>query len=333
MSSRWLPWALLCCSACDPASPPPVAGIPALPRISEDDAEWTFRKILQRHGDYSRTPGRCGVVSSWTSFEYEGHYTEGRLFARAYPALAERLALGVLNDPEAPAVDQYYAWHVLSVLAPRSSPALEDFLAERATQTDPEDPWIENPALSNLAERRFDERCLALCRGLARKGDATALSLLTETLDPQAIALLQELTRRADNSSLSELAGQMLERIELLQSKEWEDRITRLLIGGPSAIYHFDFDWALAVARRRALRGLRAALETRLAPSRQARRSPAAWREWRIPPYYDQALVALMKAGGTLTPDEQKYLWQCGFLGDSEARLIEVLADRSKSRR
>lgn len=339
---------LLSSSACEQkaASPagPPAASAASLPpagaaeplhaKISEEDAEWIFRKTLQRHRDLLSTPGRCGFVSSWTSYEYTNYRTEGRLLARSYPALAERLSLEVLNDPESPASDRFYAWYVLGILAPRTSPSLEEFLEERAAYADFDNPFDQDSAITCLADRRLDERRLALFRAQARRGNRAALNILTEVEDPQAVALFREMTGWDEDlpyplGGMSEYAEHMLKRIAILQSRDWEDRIARIITGPPPEDFYLDIHWALAVARRRNMPGLRAALEKRLAPSREVVRPgpyPDSFRDGD----YDHVLAAYASSGGALTSDEEKHLWEYGFRGDSEERLLQLLALRSR---
>jgi hypothetical protein len=290
--------------------------------MGEEEAEWVFKMILQWHRDLFLGPARmsCGTSDSWFSGESERYRTEGRLFAQAFPTLAERLALEVLNDPEAHSLDRSFAWFILGVLAPRTSATLEDFLTEQVNSISEEQSWERDVALSNLINRRFDERTLALCRAKARAGNQTAIDALTTVVDPEAIRLFQETN-----------AGEMLERITILQSKDWREKLWQLLMGRVSGKHHLHIHWALEAAERQAMPELRSALEVRIQKLRKRGTPPQ--RRWGYDdPDHEFLLVAWVRLGGALEAREEEYLTHFGFFGNYEQRLQELLTTRQGRR-
>lgn len=309
------------------ATTPPVASPRPVPvsKIPERDAEWMFDRILQLHRDWWMVPGKCGTLGPWLAYEAETHRTEGRLFARAMPVRAERLALAVLNDPEAPAPDRTYAWFVLGLLAHRTSPALEAFLAEQAAIPDDDDRNEAPAALSNLMDRRPDGPSLALCRLQARRGNFMAFHYLSLAPDEETIKLLQEMTTWNEQTcyplgSIPGEAKRALRRIALLQSKDWASKLETILLKWQDRENARDFHWALHAAERRRLPSLKTLLEKRL---NETRKDPKDFDN-------DTVLVAYAEAGGALLPAEEKLLWRLGFRGDSERRLLEVMAERTR---
>jgi len=302
--------------------------------MGEEEAEGVFRKILQRHRDFQLMAemfGVCGTSSGWFADESSYLKTDGRLFGGAFPDLAERLALEVLNDPEGPQPDRLYAWFILSVLAPWTNAALEDFLTEQVKTLPAEREEERNLAIVNLIRRRFDDRTLALCRAEARKGgNRAAIEVLTTVVDAEAIRLFQEMTRWDMNlpyplEGMPITAERMLERIAILQSKDW-DKLGKILMGWKSdKFFYLHVPWALEAAERQAMPGLREILEKRLL---QIRKNPGT-----ADLDYDWLLVAWMNLGGALTAKEEHRLTFYGFLGDYERRLQEVLATRRDYRR
>lgn len=309
---------------------------PAPPRLRETEREWIFREILRLYRNWWLTPGKCGTPNPWLSQEYGSHHTEGRLFARAYPEHAERLALEVLRDPEAPHAGRSYAWFVLGLLAPRTNPDIEQFLVEKSSDTAEDDEYDESQsALYCLAQRRFDERCLALCRTQCRQENSTAFYLLSQVVDPASIPLLKELTTWSEDhyypiGAIPRNAEGTLEKIAVLQAADWEAKLQRYLLKWREESLYRETRWALATAERRGMKSLKATLEKRLNKARErgepVRPSVSYPEDFDI----DHILVAYAKAGGELRPEERKYLCQYGILGDSEERLMEIMAERSR---
>lgn len=273
------------------------------------------------------------------SREYEWHLTEGRLFARAYPEFAEKLALELLRDPEAPISDRWYGWFILGVLAPRTNPALEEFLVEKTSDTLEDDDWDESQfALSCLAGRRLDERCLALCRVQIRRGNPEAFFILSQVVDPLSIPVLKELAtwKKEGSYPVSEVpreAEETLRKIAILESGDWESKLQRYLLHWREYYHYREARWALAAAKRRGMGSLKSTLEKRV---NEARRIGEPFTpSWSYPEDFniDRILVAYTEAGGELLPEEEKYLRAYGLWGDAEARLLEVMAERSKYRR
>jgi len=228
--------------ACDrpPASAARVAPpTPPIQRAGEEEAVGIFKKTLERHRFLFKR-GVCGNSSGWFADEHSFYRTDGRMFAQAFPALAERLALAVLNDPQAPQPDRLFAWFILEVLAPRTCAALEDFLAGQVDSLPDERRDERELALKNLIRRRFDDRMLAFCRAQARKGSGTAKDALSTVVDPEAIRLFQEIN-----------AGDMLERIAVLQSKNGRETLWHILMGKKRNQYPLNFLWALEAANGR----------------------------------------------------------------------------------
>jgi hypothetical protein len=315
---------LVALAACDRPPVPPARIVPPkqpppIPRMGEEEAVGIFKKTLDRHRDLFKR-GICGNSSGWFLDEYSFYRTDGRMFARAFPTLAERLALELLNSRDAPQPDRLYAWFILEVLAPRTSDALEDFLTSQVNSLPDERREERGLALKNLIRRRFDDRTLALCRAQARKGSGTAIDALTTVVDPEAIRFFKEIN-----------SGEMLARIAVLQSKDWRETLWHILMGKKRHQYPLTFLWALEAAERQAMPELRSAVELRL---QQIRKGTPPQRRWGSDdPDYDFLLLAWMRLGGALQPKEEAYLTFFGFLGDYEQRLRELQAERQGSRR
>lgn len=306
-------------------------------QLSESDRELMFGEILRLYRRWYLAPGKCGTPNPWLSQEYGTHHTEGRHFALVYPDSAERLALGVLGDPEAPAPDRTYAWFILGVLAPRTSPELERFLVEKCADTAIDDDFDESyAALSCLADRRFDERCLALCRLQARRGSYAAYHLLSQVIDAETITLLKELTTWSEDhhypiGAIPGYAEDALKKIALLQAKDWEAQLQTALLNWRDESGVRDTYWAIAAAKRRGMASLKSTLEKRLNEARARgepiRPSVSYPEDFNI----DLILVTYAKAGGDLNPAERQYLGNYGILDGSEERLLKIMAERSRS--
>jgi hypothetical protein len=296
-----------------------------------------FRGIVDRYRAYWLIPGMCGTPNPPFSQESITRHTEGRLFARAFPDLAEKLALQILNDEEAPGPDRMYAWFILSVLAPRTSPELEAFLAERAAIPDEDGSYEAHWPLINLAERRLDERCLSICRAQCRHGNSTAFYILSQIVDPASITLLEELKHWDSDLCypLGAIPGESvrtLRKIETLKSPDWAKRVETILLRWREQENQWEVHWALDVARRRSMPGLREILEKRVHEGRDAGEPNPRSVSYPADFYFDLILDAYAQAGGSIRPNEQEYLRHYGFAGDSEERLLEIQAARAKGR-
>jgi hypothetical protein len=342
-------WTLGGCDQEPPSAAPPAAAVPEDPpgsgpveeepiptsKLSVLERELMFGEILRIYREWWLMPGKCGTPNPWLSQEEGTHHTEGRLFARVYPDLAERLALEVLRDPEAPDPDRAYAWFILGILPPRPNPALEQFLVEKASV---DEVYEAGMALSCLARRRFDEIVLKLCRLQARRGGYVAFDLLSQTVDAESIKLLKELTTWSDEhphpiGGIPSSAESALKRISILQRGDWEAQLQRLLLDRTSDDFYDPTPWAISVAKRRGMASLKATLETRLNKARErgepVRPSVSYPEDFDI----DLVLVAYAEAGGVLRSEEHAYLSEHGIIGRSEERLQMVLRHYLRPRR
>jgi hypothetical protein len=242
--------------------------------------------------------------------------------------LAERLSLEILQDDVSSAPDRSFAWLVLETLAPRTSPDLEDFLLQSARHST---QLNINMALLNLSHRSLDDRCLALCRIQCREGNSLGFDILSEVADPTSTALLEEMTCWPKNRDypINEIpyrAQNALERINILKSIDYESRLRNIILSKDKSKDPGDLRWAIRVAQRRGMTSLKSVLWERL----YACREPWELIPNRLPvmlnPNEDRLLVAYAQEGGVVLPKEAEFLADAGFIGNSEERLLEIVA-------
>lgn len=298
-------------------------------RLSDDEAEHLFRRILGRIRDpYVKrlnAPAGCGTRGSWLSEDAERHSPEARLFARAYPDLARRLVMEILEDPEAPAPDYEFALNVLTRMEWTSERLEEILRAQVEAAGDGGWPW----PLGLLGRRDRDLRYLDLYRKECRRGNLAAFAILSRTFHPSSIPLFEELARESRErpwplGGIPREAGTAIQRLRILNSSGWREGVERSL-RVPGAKRYEDYDelmWAFEVARLRGLPTLRACLADRL------RRIPEEERGGRG--HRDLVLSLFAQEGGVLTAAEFQRLAGNGFVGDAEERLLEIAGDERR---
>ncbi len=331
--------------------PEPLRQNPALfpkaRQLSDADAEQLFKRILGLHLAWSdRRKGEgvrdCGVHDSLLLEDWHSHLLEARLFARAYPDLAERLAVDLLEDADLEPELVRFLLQMLSAIANRNSPRLEDLLVDLSEGGG---PWPAIDALQLLsAPRRISRHRRLFYEGCVR-GDRISFDLLAATSDPEIVRFLESLNARNPGvgqsaQAISFLCGEALYRIRLLDSPDCERKVAELLRGDPVSTWY----WALGIAEQRFPVLARRALQPRVEEMRKnyglylgrsdeeggvtedtfvLHPSPAG-----VVDQLEWMLVSYGKAGGEWTAAEARRLAAFGFIGDPEEALLSILRRR-----
>ncbi len=314
-----------------PAPPHRRPPAPAKPsRLSAEEAEHLLGRILSRiQDDYRRTfrGGGCGTLGPWLSEDRSGNGPKARLFARAYPELAKRRVLEILEDPEAPAPDRHFALQMLGSVEEWTSDRLEEALRSLVELGDEGSAYLP---LWELGRRDPGLRHIDLYHRECHRGNLAAFQILSFTFQRTSVALFEQLMLQSRNrhrplGSIPDEAEDGLRRLRILQSDRWAETVERMLRVPPKAgsedyyeIYR-DFGWACEVAVRRGLPSLLDCLaeRARTQPAGGDTRSDDA----------DRALAKFGGLGGELTPSEFGRLRQNGFVGDAEERLLEIVRE------
>lgn len=298
-------------------------------RLSDDEAEHLFRRILGQIRDryvksLSAPPG-CGTRGPWLSEDAERHGPEARLFARAYPDLAPRLVMEILEDPEAPAPDYEFALNVLTRMEWTSERLEEILRAQVEAAGDGGRTWL----LGLLGRRDRDLRYLDLYRKECRRGNIAAFAILSQTFHPSSIPLLEELARESRErpwplGGIPREAENAIRRLRILNSSGWREAVERSLRvpGANKFDDYFELMWAFEAARRRSLPTLRACLADRLRRSPEEERGAHGNR--------DLVLSLFAEEGGVPTAAEFQRLRGNGFVGDAEEHLLEIAGDERR---
>lgn len=299
---------------------------PAKPRrLSPEDAEHLFRRILQVRRDEFLQPGlRCGTRGPWLSEDRRSYRPEARLFAKAYPDLARRLVLELLEDQEAPTIDRSFAYFMMGSLEEWPSTRLEEALQALAWNSEEYSGYLP---VWHLGLRDRVGRHREFYASECRRGNSAAFEILSWSVHPDSIALFRELSRQSRTrhwplGSIPDEAEDALERVEILQSAAWSRKVEALL-RDPRENDIRQFMWAYQVAKRRGLPSLLDCLAERARSTAPA----GIWVEEEINLH---ALALYAEEGGELRPAEFSAMRENGFAGDPEERLLEIAAEYGK---
>jgi hypothetical protein len=262
---------------------------------------------------------------------------EGRLFAAAYPELAESVSLAAARDAALDWRERLYAVDVLGSLAMDGRSSVLPLLR---TLSSDENEHLKAFALAAIAMADVDGSEKSLYWAQCREGSATAFAFVALWPDSVTISEMHALESTICKSD----AKDVLAKIEMLQQPDWKERLGRIVRGERASVID-PVDWALGCLQRRAPEQLRTLLRAELdSTGDRARR----WWAQQQPggafekdfqaaddvsfatgrKDYDLLLVTQWIVGGELTEVERRRLREFGYAPDPAARLAELLAPK-----
>jgi hypothetical protein len=262
---------------------------------------------------------------------------EARLFAAAYPDLAEAVASVDVRDTSLDWRERLYAVDLLGFLAAGGRSSVLSLLRALSNH---EDEFIKAFALSGIAMADVDGSEKALYWAQCRAGSATAFAFVALWPDSGTISEMHAL-----ESTIAKLdAEDVLAKIEMLQQPDWKERLGRIVRGERSPLDD-PVDWALGCLQRRAPEELRTLLRAELdSTGDRARRwwaqqqpGGAFEKDFQVADAvsfatgrkdYDRLLVTQWLIGGELTDAERRRLREFGYASDPAVRLAELFAPK-----
>ena len=253
--------------------------------------------------------GRCSTHShDPLAWQWRQGLTELRLFAGAYPDIAEAWARQAAVDEET-VWERRPAVHVLGYLAAARCEGVDGLLARIAG--DDVDP-LRRLALSVLVEADLYGRHRELYKKRARAAESEAIQALSTCPDPEGVDILLDLGTVEAWESLERIAGfGSKSRVGFLKQCIMSDE-------GRSGRR----EWAIRMARRDRAPWLLSVLSQAL--DRDASTDP--------PGSSGLLLQALAESGGWVSSENKARLRRYGYLCEPRERLAEVLDEKAYPR-
>ncbi len=318
-------------SSVRPAPTPVAVPVPLTPS-EEARLTRTFKGFLKAHAAAVLEHGLEGSLFKSDRLLFR---REARLFAAAYPDLADSLATSAVREGTLDWRERLYAIEVLGYLADTGRSSVLPLLR---TLSSDENEFVKDFALAAVAMADVDGSDKALYWTHCREGSATAFAFVSLWPDSGTISEMHAL----ESTIYKQDAVDVLKKIEILQKPDWKEHLGRIVRGERQAVVD-PVDWALGCLQRRAPEQLRTLLRAELdATGERARR----WWTQQKPEGsyekdfqaadsvsfatgrkdYDLLLVTQWLIGGELTDVERRRLREFGYASDPAARLAELLA-------
>jgi len=279
-------------------------------------------------------PGRFATEKAWG-------LGKARLLALSFPEVIEKMAQANAENGNLEFWDRGFAIFELRYLTQAGRRGAEETLVRLAF-------WNED-SISNMAAYQLSvidvigaHRDLFIA--LAKRGTPVGIQALSKWADSGTVSLIQQLYEQAKvtidsgNSAGGTVfysAEETLRKYEVLLSSDWQVRLQQK-IEDPSAEPLDQAEWAMDVAKAKALPGLSDALRKRIDTDLRKGRSinPQLDQEYisNESPFalgdqwHDPALILYSEIGGRLTDLDKGRLNYLGYLGDPKKRLEELLA-------
>jgi hypothetical protein len=317
------------------ASPAP-AQSRALAPIARDEARLRngFQALRKAHREAILQHGLTGGLFQADRLLFR---REARLFAAAYPDLAESFAAESARDPSLDWRERLYAVDILGFLAAAGRASVRPQL--RAMAAEP-DEHIRSCALAGVGMADVNGAEKALYWEQCRAGSATAFAFVALWPDSGTVSEMNALVSTVH----SEDAQDVLRKIELLGRSDWKERLGRIVQGERSKLDD-PVDWALGCLRRRSPDQLRTLLRSELDAAGE--RAHRWWAQQQPTGSFDQDfqaaddvsnatgrkdydlfLVTQWQIGGDLTDVERRRLREFGYAPDPSVRLAELLGPK-----
>jgi len=307
------------------------------PKADLSDRRKIFALLLSRH----RQANHRGEWLTLFHRESFFHLREGRLLAAAFPEDVWALASPIAEDPQADRKDRAYSFYLLGLLAKQGNVQADAVLFRLASVPDTE---TADEALRNLFPSDRDGRHIPLYWARCKDWCFEAFEAVSRHGNTSSDPLLREISASTPGgvypeSSIHLLAEETLQRISLLSSPNWEEKLTKVLLDtkGDSATWA---EWALAVATQKSMPNLLEVLRKRLDTGhleRERRIRKGLEDNFVTAPssasltgdgYFDEVLVVYWSLGGALKDSESRRLHTFGYACNPKERLAELLAEQ-----
>lgn len=317
----------------------------ARPRLDESFVEReVIPKLLARasrpHRDLPRALTRFLREEDW-------QLREGRLIARVFPDLLERIMIRAVNDPAMDGAQKYYAMFLLGYLVEEGRPKAAEALKQVASSSD-EVLYVR--ALDVMAEADHTSQFRQFFMQRSSQGISEAIQPLAYLGDAGTNSFLKSMASTESDGTrktfrLQFRAKEALSKNEILESPDWQMKLADTILKGE---YYHEVSWAIEAARRNDFPHLTDLLRQRLditidqmstlysklqkmssIPPEQQTSFGDAYRSQpllgNMPSYLDDALVTQLELGGKLTDLERARLRTFGYGCDPKERLRELL--------
>jgi hypothetical protein len=307
--------------------------------ISDQQIEKWIQGLFSKHVK-ARSAHSDVRLSGFGTAKYL-HYREARLAANAYPEVTARLALAVALDTSADWVERAYTVSMLQNLSKSGSSSCSAALQSMANDLDPR---VADLALAALASADSEGLARGLYWDRCKKGSVTGYRIVSHYADSETASLLREILA----TGRSFYAEEALERVQVLQSADWEQKLGAIL--KPARSNETDTraaQWALDMVERKRTPYLLQVLRSRL--DHGLANALTTWKSGSLgvatstfdnemkcspdiidltkDPIYDESLVVYGQSGGTLSELERGRLREFGFLCDPKQRLRELMGE------